>query len=72
MCESDLTCKTNIVCGTRGHVENPEIKKNRNFTAKKEFESAGFFFRSVAFGQANYIFILASADTNTMLVFFQQ
>jgi hypothetical protein len=24
-------------------IENPEKKKNQNFTAKKEFDSAGFF-----------------------------
>jgi hypothetical protein len=36
MRESDLTCKTNILYGIRGHIENPEIKKkNQNFTAKK-------------------------------------
>jgi hypothetical protein len=36
--------KQPILYGTRGHVENPEIeKKFRNFTAKKEFDSVGFF-----------------------------
>jgi hypothetical protein len=41
--ESDLTCKTNILYGTCGHVENLEIDLFfRNFTAKKEFDSAGF------------------------------
>jgi hypothetical protein len=37
MRESDLTCKTNILYGIRGHIENPEIKKKKSeFYSKKK------------------------------------
>jgi hypothetical protein len=52
-------CKTNILYGTRGHVENPEIKKKFEILQQKKNLTRQDFFGSVAFGQTNYIFILA-------------
>ena len=57
--ESDLTCKTNILYGTRRHVENLEIKKIIKILQQKKNLTRRDFFVSVAFGQTNYIFILA-------------
>jgi hypothetical protein len=58
--ESDLTCKTNILYGTCGHVENPEIIFFLEILQQKKNLTWRDFFGPVAFGQANYIFILAS------------
>jgi hypothetical protein len=49
--ESDLTCKTNILYGTCGHVENPEIIFFLEILQQKKNLTWRDFFGPVAFGR---------------------